>query len=533
MSLAYQPSVSPFTTAADVLDPEPSPYDGDIPAWALDKAGHYMTEAQQMVCDSVTENRYTAVPSCHDVGKSFTAADIMAAWIDEHPPGEALVVSTAPTWSQVRSILWHELALTHRAANLRGRITEDARWKLGVGVGPSLEVGIGRKPSDYDPSAFQGLHRRYVLVVIDEAGGVPETIFNAVDSLVTNIDCRVLAIGNPDDPASHFAKICRPGSGWNVIHLDALRSPNFTKEELAKYPEVRRLMIREGIRPSKEKIPDRIRPMLVSPLWVDERIKRWGVNSPLFTSKVRGQFPKVTIDTLIPPHLVTAAWYRDLEPVDTSRSLGVDVARYGMDHTIIVERRGGVVRVVQDIAKGPTTETAGLVIRHGWTDLGAAVAYVDDDGVGGGVVDQLEQDEYPVFPMNGGARYDGPEFVKGRGPSNGNPGVPLFVNQRSWWWWRAKEALEGPSGTGGDGWIDLDPADEDLASQLISVKYKINSHGQIEVESKDSMRKRGLPSPDRADAFIMSLDTRLPQNTGQRFVAQGLMVTGDLLDAKL
>lgn len=130
--------------------------------------------------------------SCHGSGKSFRAARIAAWWLSTHAPGEAFVVTTAPTYKQVHAVLWREIGRAHRLADLPGRITLEDEWYIGQEL-----VGFGRKPADYDPSAFQGIHARYVLVIIDEAGGVPKAIFDAVDSLATNIHARVLAIGNP------------------------------------------------------------------------------------------------------------------------------------------------------------------------------------------------------------------------------------------------------------------------------------------------------------------------------------------------
>jgi len=109
------------------------------------------------------------------------------------------------------------------------------------------------------------------LVIIDEAGGVPKSIFDAVDAvdaLATNIDARVVAVGNPDDPASHFATICKPGSGWHVETISALDTPACTGEE----------------------VPAELLPLLVSPEWVEERKLRWGVTSPIYQSKVLGEF---------------------------------------------------------------------------------------------------------------------------------------------------------------------------------------------------------------------------------------------------
>src|SRR5690606_25367459 len=143
--------------------------------------------------------------------------------------------------------------------------------------------------------------------------------------------------------------ICKPGSGWNVVPIDALRSPRFTKEEVEKYPFLKQYMIAEGIAPTDEVISEELKDMLVSPTWVAERIKRWGVNSPIFQSKVRGRFPTVTTDTLIHPHWVTLAAARELVPTPTAAKFGADVARYGVDHSILLLRQGGHCRVIEDI----------------------------------------------------------------------------------------------------------------------------------------------------------------------------------------
>lgn len=488
--------VDPFAYAADLLDPPEHPYANDISGWTGDVLEEHMTRDQIAITRSVEANRYTAVQSCHDVGKSYTASRIATHWIETHPPGEAFVVTTAPTWRQVRAVLWREIGKAHRKGGLRGRITEAAEWKLDMGLGPAELVAMGLKPADYDPTGFQGIHARYVLVIIDEATGVPKAIWDAADSLVTNEDCRMLAIGNPDDPASHFATVCKPGSGWKVMRIDALMSPNFTKERVAQFPALRALMIREGIAPTKEQIPDRLRPYLISPEWVAERITRWGVDSPLWKSKVRGEFPDVTLDTLIAPGWVLAAQNRELEPTITEPRFGVDVARYGTDRSVVALRQGGHVRIVYEEASGPVTGLAGKVAHLAW-DYGPSVppVNVDDTGVGGGVTDILIEEGLPVLPLISG----------GTSTETLPNGKPRFVNARSEWWWTLREALAGPSGDGSDGWLDLDPDDDELAAQILAVKYSINRHGQIVVESKDEMRKRGLASPDRADAVVYSL----------------------------
>jgi hypothetical protein len=482
---------------AERFDPTPNPYAGRPVAWTEEKLREWNTEDQKRIMESVVENRYTAVKSSHDTGKSRTASRIAAWWIDTHPLGEAFIVSTAPTAAQVSAILWREIARAHRKGKLPGRIvTGNNEWKHEWSPNDDELIGYGRKPADYNNVALTGTHARYMLVIIDEACGVSKPIYDAVDSIATNRHARVLAIGNPDDPASHFAKICQPGSGWNVIRIDGLRQATFSREAVAEHPELRRYMIEQGIPPSTEQIPESLAELLIDPLWVAERIRTWGVNSPMFMSKVRGEFPTIAVDALCHPHWVTLAQAREEEPRPMFGRIGVDVARYGTDHTIIVLRQGGHARVVRDIASGPVTEVAGLVQLVG-QEIGVRrpTAFVDDTGVGGGVTDILEEEGYPVVPI-----------VAGAGATQTLPnGKPRFVNFRSELMWNLREALAGPSGTGEDGWLDLDPQDMELAAQLTNIKYKINRHGQIQVESKDDMAARGLPSPDRADALSYSL----------------------------
>jgi hypothetical protein len=109
-------------------------------------------------------------------------------------------------------------------------------------------------------------------------------------------------------------------------------------------------------------------------------------------------------------------------------------------------------------------------------------AIVDVPGVGGGVVDRLAELDLPVVPYNGGEA----PIDKER-----------FVNARAEDYWTLRERFE-------QGEIDIDPDDDKLAAQLGSIKWGIDSRGRIKIESKDDMRKRGLPSPDRADAMAIA-----------------------------
>jgi hypothetical protein len=425
----------------------------DPVAWISERPKEVAWSAQREIICSVRDHRYTAVQACHDSGKSWIASRIAAWWIDTHPTGEAIVVTSAPTFDQVKRILWRELQVAHKAGKLPGTLNQ-TDWYI-----DGTLVAFGRKPADYQEAAFQGIHAPYVLVILDEASGIPEQLWRAAETLVTNEGSRLLAIGNPDDPTGHFARVCGPNSGWHVIGISGLDTPNFTEE----------------------KVPRSLADQLLSPTWVDERRERWGEGSPLWVSKVLGRFPDRSDDQLIPLSWIERARERAREPGGVV-SLGVDVARFGSDETVIVRCQGGKVRVLLAKQGLDTMQTCGYVIQaiH---EHGPSEVRIDEVGVGGGVIDRLREQGYAVKGMTASARAEEPH---------------RFANLRAEVYWYMREAFE-------QGWIDLDPADEILAEQLASIRYKVNSRGQIQIESKDEMRARGMHSPDHADAFAVCL----------------------------
>lgn len=452
--------VSPWEIAARWFEPfQPSPYLHDPVGWIRNKLGEHLWSRQAEIAESVRDNRRTAVKSCHNAGKSWIASRIACWWLDVHPPGEAFIVSTAPTYAQVHAILWEEIRAAAKKAKARndplpGKVFLSDEWKLDDGT----LVGWGRKPADQDEHSFQGVHRRYVLVLLDEACGIPAQLWTAVEAITTGKHCRILAIGNPDDPATEFGNVCKPGSGWMTIRISAFDSPNFTDEPF----------------------PEHLRDLMLDPDWVEDKKRRWGESSPRYISKVLGEFPDIGEDILFPPSLILAAQQRELAPGPHS-IVAVDVARFGSDRTIISLAQWPKFRVVGDHGKQDTMQTTGKAIAA-LREHKAHEIRVDGVGVGGGVVDRLVEQGYNVVDMQAGAAPMDSEH---------------FINARSEWFWSLKERMEA-----GD--ADIDPDDEDLAAQLGSLKYKYTSRGQVQVESKDDLRKRKLPSPDRADTMMLA-----------------------------
>lgn len=440
----------------------------------------FIWSKQREICQSVRDNRRTAVKSCHDVGKSYIASRI-AGWFGScNDAGEAFVVTLAPTFHQVKAILWRELKKAHDAGSLPGtmNLTE---WKIGQEL-----IAFGRSPADTDPTAIQGIHAPRVLVIGDEACGLSKEILDAADSLIANEDSRILLIGNPDDPSSEFANICKPGSGWNVIRINAFDSPNFTGEE----------------------VPDRLRPLLISQTWVKEKAKKWGVDSPLYIAKVLGEFPEQATDALIPISAVNAATTRfaaakeaGFPPTKGSdrHDLGVDVARQGDDATVIYRAKGWRATCEHRHHKRDLMELVGEIIRCCRRDKPRRIK-IDDTGMGGGVTDRLRQIQNSQDPRDNEARVaiEGVMIVPinvGEAPK-GQIADERFVNLRAELNWNMRVILtEKP--------LELEPSD-DLESQVVQIKYTV-PNGEIQIEKKADMKKRTKgKSPDDWDALVLA-----------------------------
>lgn len=535
------PFANPWLDAADLSNVtgallaawEPPPdYSLHPDDWLNRTLGEHAWSRQVEIWRSVVLNRYTAVHSCHDSGKSFIASRIIAWWIATHTAGEAFVVTTAPTAAQVAAILWREVGRAYRKAKERGkplpgRIIQSpfSQWKIGDEL-----VGYGRKPADYEQSAFQGIHALHVLVVLDEAGGIVKSLWDAVDSLVTNEHARVLAIGNPDDPAGQFAAVCRPGSDWSVFRIDGLRTPNFSEELTRDAPLVRALMQHEGIPFSTEQVPDKLRPLLLHPVWVEERLRRWcgiakdahlkmlpaelgeyvakrAAASPLFTAKVRGDFAEGKQTRVIPLGWVERAIerWKDWERGDKQNGIppraqqlgrrvcGVDVAGEGDDMTAVAVRQGDIITELHVYGEADTMVTADNVAFH-LAGESQAVAVVDVIGIGAGVRDKLRRDGIDTVGFNAaeqsGRKDKFSEFT--------------FADDRAAAWWRLRELLD-PSRPGGS--TVMLPDDDELRQDLTAPTWRVQvgkGMGKIRVESKADIRKRIERSTDRGDAVVQA-----------------------------
>lgn len=475
-------------------------YIEDPQYWAKERLGITLWSKQIEILHSVMQNRKTAVRSSHQIGKSFTAGILVAWWLDCHKPGEALVITSAPTNTQVKTILWKEIRRAHASGKLKGR-TNQAEWFMTLPDGQEEKVAFGKKPADMDPAAFQGQHAKFCLLIFDEACGMPKALFDASDSLIANEFSRRLDIGNPDDSTSHFFKVCSPGSGWHVIGVSSFDTPAFTGED----------------------VPQDIKDVLVSRIWVEEmrrayaRDWKWtddgrlvvpadydgkDINpdsfkntDPLWQSKVWGIFPGLGgPQSLIPEAWISEAMERSLPPSFPSE-FGVDVGAGG-DSSTIAHRRGPVVRIIHSDKNPNTMQTMGNIVQLARESTIAIGAYpkikIDRIGIGAGIVDRstelAEEHDSPIpAPFVG---------INVGLPSNKNP--DRFANLRAQNWWDIRTLFEL-------GQIDIDENDLDLIEELVNLRYEPTSRGQIIIESKQHAKTRGIASPNRADALMLAM----------------------------
>ncbi len=428
-------------------------------------------EKQKQIVESVRDNKYTSVKSCHDIGKSWVSARIVLWFLNAFQNSK--VITTAPTFKQVEDILWREIG----AAWTKRRFPSD-----GILNQTSLELGrewFALGLSTNEPSRFQGYHAEHILLLIDEAAGVKQDIFDASEGIVSSDSAKTLYLGNPTSLEGQFYKSFTI-STVNKIHISAFDTPNFTTFGITL----------EDIRNNtwEQKITKELpAPYLITPAWVYDKLLRWGEGTPMWEARVMGEFPAESNDTLIPLGRIEQARMVNLDvQEEDEEKIGADFARFGSDKTEYAYRKGPKVLDWKTLFKVDTIANAGeLKLFMDFHPQGRVNG--DEGGLGVGIMDMVkDQNEFKEV-----------NFVNSASEPNDKES---FINLRAEMYWGLRERFMSGS-------IDLSvlPQDvyDDLAAQLANIKYKFNSRGQRQIESKEDMKKRGLPSPDKADALAL------------------------------
>lgn len=448
------------------------------PVFFIDQMlGRELWSKQREIAAAVAKYPRVAVRACHGPGKTFVAGAI-ALWFLRQP--EARVVTTAPTWRQVKSLLWHEInQLHHNAAFPLGGVCLQTELKMPDG---RYAIGLSTKPED--PEAFQGHHAKNILLIYDEASGIEQPIFDAGEGYLTTAGAKLLMIGNPTQPSGEFYDAFhRNRAAYHQIHISYADLPAFTGE----------------------KVSAAVADHLTGREWVEAQKRRYGENSPAYSVKVLGDFSEESDDTVFGLMGIENAQARNLEKKiapDDQRVIGCDVARFGSDKTVVSLREAMKVRVREVNSGHATTETTGAIVRlakevREETKYAPIRIVVDDVGVGGGVTDQVREKLVE-------------ERLAGEGISviafNGGESAiedDQYPNARSEAWFRVAEQIDEldlhpPSEDGENEW------GEDLAADLLAPKYKLDSNGRRVVEPKDQTKKRLGHSPDHADSVLLT-----------------------------
>lgn len=417
--------------------------------------GVHLWSKQKDILYSIRDHSNTIAVSCNAGGKTFVSACGILWFLCTHK--DSMVLTSAPTWRQVTSVLWAEITKLYLNSKFpiggeltQGKLQLGPKW-FALGLPSSEEV------------RFQGYHAEDLLIVFDEAAGIEPHIYTAAQGNLTSKNSRLLLIGNPTSPTGMFYEYSK-NPNWNRIHISAFDSPAI--DEPDKYP------------------------YLVNRKWITERAAEWGVSSPMYVSRVLGDFPIESEETLIPLSWLDAAVkrYESKNNKDILISehmyLGVDVARYGSDKSVCCSYQPNKVLPLKKLQGRGTVDVQKMVNQEAMSAGHKLVQItVDDTGVGGGVTDNLRAQMMPVIGVNFNQKAQNRRF---------------FRNARCEMMYNVKEVFKA-----GDIAI---PPDDELINQLASIKYKMDQATNfIEIETKEEMRARGLKSPDCAWALALAL----------------------------
>jgi len=459
---------------------------------------------------TIAANERTAVAACHDVGKSWTLARVVLWYLSTHPKSKA--ITTAPTYNQVKNILWSEIRSAHGKSRYPlGGVMNLTEWKLdddhfAIGFTPKNEVSP--EAGQGTQSSFQGFHAEGgLLVVFDEATGVPLPIWTMAEGLLTQAHVKFVAIANPTSRNSEFFK-CFRSRDWAKVYLTCLDSPNFPANEINSLEDLQREVsfvqtlndddARDRLQSYKAPVP-----YLLSVSWVVRMIIKWGWSHPLTLSKILGQFPEETENAVITLGSVEESQIRLHLPQASDRKiLGIDVARFGADSSIFTGLTGVKQTALKKYVKRDLDFLTGEAINYILTnDVGVVV--VDETGVGGGVVDSLRaaqrSNTIPKDIEIRGVQFGaGVECDGGKSCEHTECNKARFVNIKA-----RMFSLLGDDLKKSDGLCLLN--EECYSAQLPTILYRYDSKGRMYIESKDEYKKRtGHGSPDEADSLALA-----------------------------
>jgi hypothetical protein len=456
-----------------------------------------LNDEQIAILQSVRYNRKTVIKACHASGKTFILAVLALWWLARYEDG--IVLTTSSTYRQVRTQLWAEIHRLVGSAKVKYPKVNATQIKLRDDNNYALGLSTNRAEN------FQGYHGRHVLIIADEAPGIEAEVMEAMAGIMAGGDVHLVMAGNPTIPSgAFFDAFHRERPSWNCITIDAFDSPNLQGLTL----DYLLLMDpRQG-----GPLDDNRLPYLVTKRWVYEQYFAWWhgdeSSSPIWMSRVRGEFPDQAISALIKLRWLERAKERALrEPVPDGGGrlvAGVDVGGGGAETVVYVcERRPKGYRIV-DMGFWRAEDTRGKVVRflEPYRSRLKTVR-VDTIGIGHNFGLHLRDQNFPV------------EFVNVSLPCGSQPNLrendpaKRFVNEKARSYQYVADLFEHDEV---DGLLD-----EETIAQLLDLQYEIDSRGRMKIESKDDARARRGGSPDRAEALMLAFRAPRKSNRGPYF----------------
>ena len=397
-----------------------------------------------------TGERKISVRSGHGTGKSACASWAMLHYLLTRYPCKVIV--TAPTSSQLFDALYAELRrwINEMPKQLQELLVVKGD-RIELAAAPAEAFISARTSRAETPEALAGVHSENVLLVVDEASAVPEKIFEAAAGSMSGHNATTVLLSNPTRTSGTFFETqTRLAHLWWTRRWSCIESP------------------------------------LVSDAFVQEMKERYGEESSAFRVRVLGDFPASDDDVLIPYHLIEEAVKRDIVPDPHGTVIwGLDPARFGSDRTALCKRVGNVVTDLTSWRQLDTMATVGRV-KNEYDTLPLhqrpTEIMVDVIGVGAGVVDRLRELGLPVRGIN----VSESPSIKG---TYANLRAELWAATKAWFEARGCKI----------------PESDALIAELSSVRYLFTSSGKMQIEAKESMKRRGLHSPDLADALVLTM----------------------------
>lgn len=418
----------------------------------------------------LVKKRRLSIRSGHGVGKSaFLAITIIWFQVCYFP---CKVPATAPTAHQLSDVLWAEIAKWHRVLKDRmpelAAAFEQTQDEFRMKEAPKESFAVARTARADKPEALQGFHSENLLIVADEASGIPDVIFEVGQGTLSTDGAFAVLAANPTRKNGFFYDTHhRLRDRWETMVVNGENSE------------------------------------LVSKQFVDDIAHQYGADSNVYRVRVLGEFASEDDDVVIPLDLAESAKVREVEAFGDVL-WGVDVARFGRDRTTLVKRRSNAVLEKHKAWGGlDLMQTSGRIYAE-WLDtapdMRPKMIFVDVIGLGAGVADRLQELGLPVCGVNVAEEASVDD---------------KYMRMRDELWFKGRKWLENKACKLVD--------DDVLIAELTLPRYSFTSAGKLKVESKDELKKRYPQSPDVAEAFLMTFGQSAEHRGRQIYEPQAFM----------